>query len=178
MEYSDFDLIRGIKSGDRSALDILIRRWYPRIYGYIFKMIGHEQDAYDITQDVFVAMMQNIGSYHPWKKFNSWIFTIAHNKCMDYFRFHNRILSVDTISNEQSNFSPILDDIVLDAISIQKALEKLPTIQREIIVLHYYYQFTVREISQMTKTPLPTVKSRLSSAKKVLSKQLQEEGLP
>ena len=67
MEYSDFDLIRGIKSGDRSALDILIRRWYPRIYGYIFKMIGHEQDAYDITQDVFVAVIQNIGSYHPWK---------------------------------------------------------------------------------------------------------------
>lgn len=67
MEYSDFDLIRGIKSGDRSALDILIRRWYPRIYGYIFIMIGHEQDAYDITQDAFVAMIQNIGSYHPWK---------------------------------------------------------------------------------------------------------------
>ena len=63
MEYSDFDLIRGIKSGDRSALDILIRRWYSRIYGYTFKMIGHEQDAYDITQDVFVAVIQNIGSY-------------------------------------------------------------------------------------------------------------------
>lgn len=67
MEYSDFDLIRGIKSGNRSALDILIRRWYSRIYGYTFKMIGHEQDAYDITQDVFVAVIQNIGSYHPWK---------------------------------------------------------------------------------------------------------------
>lgn len=67
MEYSDFDLIRGIKSGSRSTLDILIRRWYSRIYGYTFKMIGHEQDAYDITQDVFVAVIQNIGSYHPWK---------------------------------------------------------------------------------------------------------------
>ena len=52
MEYSDFDLIRGIKSGNRSALDILIRRWYSRIYGYTFKM---------------VAVIQNIGSYHPWK---------------------------------------------------------------------------------------------------------------
>lgn len=70
------------------------------------------------------------------EKFNSWIFTIAHNKCMDDFRFHNRTLSVDTISNEQSNFSPSLDDIVLDSISIQKALEKLPTIQREIIFLY------------------------------------------
>lgn len=69
------------------------------------------------------------------EKFNSWIFTIAHNKCMDDFSFHNRALSVDPISNEQSNFSPGLDDIVFDAIFIQKALDKLPTIQREIIFL-------------------------------------------
>ena len=45
MKYSDFDLVRGIKSGDKSALDLLIHRWYPRIYGYVFKLIGHEQDS-------------------------------------------------------------------------------------------------------------------------------------
>ena len=76
MKYSDFDLVRGIKSGDKSALDLLIHRWYPRIYGYVFKLIGHEQDSYDVTQDVFVAMMQNIKNYFPWKKFDSWLFTI------------------------------------------------------------------------------------------------------
>ena len=85
MKYSDFDLVRGIKSGDKSALDLLIHRWYPRIYGYVFKLIGHEQDSYDVTQDIFIAMMQNIKNYYPWKKFDSWLFTIAHNKCMDFF---------------------------------------------------------------------------------------------
>ena len=67
MEYSDHELVRGIKSGDKSALELLIRRWYPRVYGYVFKLTGHEQDAYDLTQDVFIAMMQSIGSYTPWR---------------------------------------------------------------------------------------------------------------
>ena len=57
MEYSDHELVRGIKSGDQSALELLVRRWYPRIYGYVFKLTGHEQDAYDLTHDVFIAMM-------------------------------------------------------------------------------------------------------------------------
>ena len=45
VEYSDHELVRGIKGGDKSALELLVRRWYPRIYGYVFKLTGHEQDA-------------------------------------------------------------------------------------------------------------------------------------
>ena len=48
VEYSDHELVRGIKSGDKSALELLVRRWYPRIYGYVFKLTGHEQDAYPV----------------------------------------------------------------------------------------------------------------------------------
>ena len=95
MEYSDRELVRGIKGGDQSALELLVRRWYPRIYGYLFKLTGHEQDAYDLTQDVFIAMMQSIGSYTPWRKFDSWLFTIAHNKCMDYFRLRRKVVQAE-----------------------------------------------------------------------------------
>ena len=69
VEYSDHVLVREIKGEDKGALELLVRRWYPRIYGYVFKLTGHEQDAYDLTQDVFIAMMQSIGSYTPWMKF-------------------------------------------------------------------------------------------------------------
>ena len=95
VEYSDHELVHGIKGGDKSALEVLVRRWYPRIYGYVFKLTGHEQDAYDLTQDVFIAMMQSIGSYTPWRKFDSWLFTIAHNKCMDYFRLRRKVVQAE-----------------------------------------------------------------------------------
>ena len=69
MEYSDFDLINGIKNGDKDALSMLVRRWYPQIFRYCCKVIGNEQDAYDITQDVFVSVLQNIERFHIWNKF-------------------------------------------------------------------------------------------------------------
>ena len=175
VEYSDFELVRGIKNGDSGALDILVRRWYPRIYGYVFKLIAHEQDAYDLTQDVFVAMMQNIQSYYPWKKFDSWLFMIAHNKCMDFFRMRKRILPTDDIVFDHPDPAPLLEETVTISVSVKDALAKLPTPQREAIILHYFHHFTAKEIARLTNTPLPTIKSRLSTAKKTLSKYLRED---
>lgn len=175
VEYGDFELVCGIKNGDKSALDLLVRRWYPRIYGYVFKLVGHEQDAYDLTQDVFIAMMQNIKNYYPWKKFDSWLFTIAHNKCMDYFRIRKRFIQSEDIIINHPAPSPLLEETVTVSASVKDVLAKLPPVQREAIILHYYHQFTVKEIAQMTNTPLPTIKSRLSNAKKALSKYLRED---
>lgn len=111
MEYSNHELVRGIKVGDKSALELLVRRWYPRIYGYVFKLTGHEQDAYDLTQDVFIAMMQSIGSYTPWRKFDSWLFTIAHNKCMDYFRFRQKTVQAEDTMFDRPDPAASLEDM-------------------------------------------------------------------
>lgn len=155
VEYSDHELVRGIKGGDKSALELLVRRWYPRIYGYVFKLTGHEQDAYDLTQDVFIAMMQSIGRYMPWRKFDSWLFTIAHNKCMDYFRFRQKIVQVEDTMFDRPDPAASFEDMA--------------------VILHYFHQFTAKEIAQMTNTPLPTVKSRLRAARNTLSDKLRED---
>lgn len=136
MKYSDFDLVRGIKSGDKSALDLLIHRWYPRIYGYVFKLIGHEQDSYDVTQDIFIAMMQNIKNYYPWKKFDSWLFTIAHNKCMDFFRMQQRVGQPENADIDLPDAAPLLDETVVVSVTIKNALTKLSAPQREVVLLH------------------------------------------
>lgn len=175
MKYSDFELACGIKNGDRGALDILIRRWYPRIYGYVFKLIGNEQDSYDITQDVFVAMMQNIRKYYPWKKFGGWLFTIAYNKCMDFFRIQKRVSLSEDVNIDRLDPAPLFEETVTVSVAISDALARLPSEQRKAIILYYFHQFTIKEISQMTNTPLPTIKSRLGAAKKNLSKYLRED---
>ena len=172
MEYSDHELVRGIKGGDKSALELLVRRWYPRIYGYVFKLTGHE---HDLTQDVFIAMMQSIDSYRPWRKFDSWLFTIAHNKCMDYFRFRQKIVQVEDTMFDRPDPAASFEDMAAVSMSVKAALEKLPAAQREAVILHYFHQFTAKEIAQMTNTPLPTVKSRLRAARNTLSDKLRED---
>ena len=179
MEASDFELVRKIKAGDQIAFDIFIRRWYPRIFRYVLKMIAHEQDAYDVTQEVFLAVLRSIASYRPWKKIDSWLFTIAHHKCIDYFRIRADSVSLDALDLDLPSLSAPLDEIAATTGrpkgSIKAALLKRPLAQREAVVLHYYHQFSVREIARMTKAPIPTVKSRLSAARKTLSLQLREE---
>lgn len=175
MEYSDFDLISGVKNGDKDALSLLIRRWYPKVYKYCFKVTAHEQDAYDITQDVFISVMQNIKRFHIWHNFNSWLFTIAHNKCMDYFRMRRKVDSIHELDVDLDDSSPVLEDRIAVSDTVEKALLQIPKVQRDVIVLHYFQQFTCKEIAHMTNAPLPTVKSRLSVAKKALSKLLWED---
>lgn len=175
MEYSDFDLISGVKNGDKDALSLLIRRWYPKVYKYCFKVTANEQDAYDITQDVFISVMQKIECFHIWHNFNSWLFTIAHNKCMDYFRMRKKVDSTQELDVDLGDPSPALEDQIAVSDTVEKALLQLPEVQRAVIVLHYFQQFTCKEIAHMTNAPLPTVKSRLSVAKKTLSKLLWED---
>ena len=165
MEYSDHELVRGIKGGDKSALELLVRRWYPRIYGYVFKL----------TQDVFIAMMQSIGSYTPWRKFDSWLFTIAHNKCMDYFRFRQKTVQAEDTMFDRPDPAASFEDMAVVSMSVKAALEKLPAAQREAVILHYFHQFTASEIARMTNTPPPTIKSRLRAARNTLSDKLRED---
>lgn len=174
MELSDFELIRGIQHGDQSALDLLVRRWYPRVYRYCVKLTGNEQDSYDLTQDVFVAVLQNLSKYHPWKPFHSWLFTIAYHKCMDHFRMQAHLLTTEYDFSERED--PLGSPEVQTEITlpVREALARLPVQQRNAVIWHYLYGMTAIEISNVTKTPLPTIKSRLASGKKKLRKELQE----
>ena len=70
--------------------------------------------------------------------------------------------------------SPLPDDLIESSLTVEQALNLLSTPQRETVVLHYMYQFTAKEIARMTHTPLPTVKSRITSAKRLLSKFFRE----
>ena len=131
--------------------------------------------SYDLTQDVFIAMMQSIGSYTPWRKFDSWLFTIAHNKCMDYFRFRQKIVQAEDTMFDRPDPAASLEDMAAVSLSVKAALEKLPAAQREAVILHYFHQFTAKEIARMTNTPLPTIKSRLRAARNTLSNELRED---
>lgn len=175
MEPSDAQLMGQIKAGDREAMEILARRWYPKVFGYALRLTGREQDAYDVTQDTFLALMEHLESYRPWKGFQGWLFTIAHNKCVDLFRWRKPAADVDGEGLDLPDPAPLLEETVGESLAVDAALGRLPGPQREAAVLHHGYGFTAREIARMTDTPLPTVKSRLAAAKRTLTRELKEE---
>ena len=71
--------------------------------------------------------------------------------------------------------APLLDETVVVSVTIKTALTQLSTPQREVALLYYFYQYTAKEIAQMTNSPLPTIKSRIGTAKKILARYLRED---
>ena len=174
MEYSDWELVREIKNGDEDAMELLVRRYYPQVFRYVLQIIESEQDSYDVTQDIFLSVIQNILSYLPLKKFGSWLFTIAHNKCMDYFKMNHSDRFVDITEIEIHDTETPFDRQIIDSIVMDEALAKLTPPQREVVILHFIHRFTAKQISSMTQTPLPTIKSRISVSRKRLKEVLEE----
>lgn len=173
MACSDEALVGRIRRGDRAALEELVERWYPRVYAYARRMTGVRQDAQDVTQETFLAVVRSVGGFLPWRKFQSWLFAIAHNKCMDFFRLRGHAVAAP--EELEKARAPEIHDRLLDAMVVEQAVSRLPPLQREAIVLHYFDGFTPAEIARMTGTPLSTVRWRLNTAKHTLAQWLKEE---
>ncbi len=128
-------------------MELLVRRHYPQVFRYVIRLIGCEQDAYDITQDIFLSVIQNISSYLPLKKFTSWLYTIAHNKCMDYFRTNHSDRIADIPEIEIHDSKTPFDKQITDMMVMDEALSKLTPPQRETVILHFIHKFSAVQIS-------------------------------
>lgn len=173
MVYSDETLVKRIKEGDQTALEELVERWYPRVYAYAFRVTGGRQDAQDVTQETFLAVLRSVERFRPWRAFHSWLFAIAHNKCMDFFRLRGQTL--DDPEKLVRIRAPDIHERLLDAMVVEQAISRLPPLQRETIVLCYFDGFAPAEIAHMTDTPLSTVRWRLNAARARLGELLKEE---
>lgn len=169
---SDGELIRLIKSGDAEAMEELIRHWYPQVFKYVFSFTENEDDSYDITQEIFLAVIKNIDRYIPWRQFKGWLFSIAHNKTMDYFRMKRKNPSF--VPLEDSEPSYCFEEELTDSMTVNGAVSVLNAALRQVIILHYLYGYTAKQISEMLGTPLPTVKSRIVTARRKLKEILEE----
>lgn len=177
-EEKDEKLVTKYLKGDERALEILIKRYLKPIYSFIYKRVNNFQEAEDITQEVFVRMWRNVKRFDRKKSFRAWIFTIAKNTTIDFLR-KSKIASAKKIDNTfleklASSFNLLEFFEKKDAANkLSLALEKLSTDCRTIFSLRYNEYLTFREIAEILKQPLNTVKSRhrrvLIQLKKLLS---------
>ena len=80
------ELIRGLKAGRPEAFERLVREFGDRIYRFVKRLSG-ERQAEDLTQEVFIRVHRSIDAYRPEGRFESWLFTIANNLCIDHSRW-------------------------------------------------------------------------------------------
>ena len=178
--FEDYILIQKIKNGDSSAWESLVRKYYEQIYFYcVRRCYGDRTLAADLTQDIFLRLVEHVGDYR-WKgKFFNYLFTIAVNRCNNHYK--KKALEQVEFDDSQlaAVHSSVLDRMAANEESrqIQAALDSLPEMQREAIILKYYHDLKVKDIARITGVGLSTAQSRIHQGLGKLAKILDRKEL-
>ncbi len=173
--------IEQARSGSPAAWDALFKRYQQPLYTYAFELVRDGQASLDIVQETFINAARHLATLRDDGKFGSWLFGIAHQKCVQRWRSRSR---------EETALNEIADESVPDfaddpaGLLIRKEqeaefmtlLNSLPLPQRSALLLHFIEGFSIEEIADITGAQAGTVKSRMHYAKKALRGLL--EGKP
>lgn len=163
--------------GDTDAFDVLVRKYYSAIYQFCYRRLNGDADtAADITQDVFLKLLENIHSVRMVGKFQNYLLTIAVNTCNNYFKrarpIYTELEVLDIADDTDSSLEQIIQDE--NKMEVRKAIDTLPDYQKEVIILRFYHDLKIREIAKITKSSVPTVKSRLQQGLKKLRRYMDD----
>ncbi len=169
-EVEDRDLIAQARRGHVDAYNVLVSRWEKRVFNYLLRLVGHREDALDLSQDVFLKAYQNLRKLDDPAKFTGWLFRIAHNEAYSLLR-KSRPEGELGAEPKTAESSARMFPMEL-SLAVQGALGKLSGDQREAVLLKVYQGFKFEEIAEILDCPVSTVKSRVYTAFDLLKEAL------
>jgi len=168
------DLVAGLKAGHPAAFERLVREFGDRLYRFVRRLVG-EAWADDLTQEALVRIHQSIGSYRPVGRFESWIYTLANNLCIDHLRRKR-----PEVSMREDVEAPTATDLLEEderRRAILKAVERLPIEQKQVFLLREEGGMSFKEIAVTLGCPLNTALGRMHYAMEHLRKALKAYGM-
>ena len=173
-------LVNKARTGDKDALTELYGVFREKIYRYVFFKCGNHADAEDITNEVFLRMIQSIANFQ-WKGigFSSWLFKIASNLVIDYYRNKSR-RNIESIEDRDyigetnwEQISEFLDNRDLFH-AIYKDTDDLTDLQKEVVNLRFVGDLSLKETAEAMSKNVNSVKAIQHAAIKKLKEKVQE----
>lgn len=163
---SDQELVVQIGTGDREALAELFLRYQQPILSFAHRMVRDVNAADSVTQDVFVRVLRHADKFDPKQKVRPWIYTIAANLCRDYLSKQGRRSTVELAVEPPAPLEGALEQLATseECARVKKAVQELPEIYREIIVMRVYEQLPYAEIAGILDIREGTARSRMEYA--------------
>jgi RNA polymerase sigma-70 factor (ECF subfamily) len=164
-------LVRQATGGDLDAFEELVRRLQRRVYGFAYHHLRDLDEANDLTQEIFVKLYRNLARYDPDRPFEPWFWKLAANTSLNYRR---RRVPVPTA--QPADPSPAVsgsepdqhDPALIDALAQLDPAYRLP------ILLHYYADLSLEQVSAILGLSIAAIKSRLHRARALLRNALAE----
>ena len=186
---TDEQLVLSLQSGDTDSLGILVSRWERPLHRFVFRMLPRQEDARDITQETFLRILKKSDRFKEGSRFSTWMYQIALNLCRDHLRHRRRWGLLFAKGHEPddareapldsgSDFDPSLTAERREMCSVvNQALARIPTQQREVLILKEYEGLKFKEIAEILHCPESTVKSRMYYGLNTLRAELARRGV-
>ena len=170
--------VREARAGDTEAWSVLLARYRLPLYAYVYELVHHEQTSLDIVQEAFINAARHIGSLREDAKFGSWLFNIAHRKCIQHWRKqHPEEITIDPQDEEFPDGEDDPRELLIQKeqeAEFMKLLDQLALPHRAALLLYFVEDFSIEEIAGITGAQPGTVKSRLHYARKAFKKIFEE----
>jgi RNA polymerase sigma-70 factor, ECF subfamily len=167
-EEPDELLVERCREGDREAFAALVRRYQRPIFHAAYRVLGREEDAADVTQAVFLKMVEKLRDFDPRYRFFSWIYRIGINEALNVLRRNGRDQPLDEEDEPEGPASAGPEWLAAEAETsrhIQRALMRMKPMDRAVITLRHFSDCSYEEIAQVLEIDVKTVKSRLFEAR-------------
>ncbi len=190
-EYGDEALMLAHGEGSEAAFEELVRRHQRGVLNYMYRMVQNRHVAEELTQEVFLALVQNAQRYEPRAKFTTYLYAIASKIVAKEWARRKRRPRLLNFSlwhghNQEDEYNP--EECVRDRRvdvgaaceegeineAINRALQKLPEHMREAFVLSRFQELSQEEVSEIMKVPIGTIKSRIFRAERALRPLLED----
>lgn len=178
------ELIVQLQQGDESAFKKLVDEWQDMVYNTALSIVQNEDDADDITQEVFIQVYQSVSSFKGESKFSTWLYRITVNRALDHekkkkakkrFAFVQRIFGneeAEQVQPAEFNHPGVQLEKKERAAELFNALKQIPDKQRIAFTLHKLEGQSYQEIAEVMNTSLYAVESLIARAKTNLKKIL------
>lgn len=182
---SDEELMRRTQDGDKQAFSLLYERYSGSVLSYLYRMLGSVEDVESIGQEVFLRAFRFAATYRYPQKFSTWLFTIARNLAINHSRRRRRspVKSITELNLEGVDMSGDPYDVAGRATDdvekreeiarVLKALDDLPTDQKEVIVLGVFQDLSYAQMEEITGTKAVTLRSRMFHGLKKLARMIR-----
>ena len=181
--FTDEQLILQFQNEDKGAYVEIVMRYKDRLVNFLYRFTGNGETAEDISQETFLKLYKNKDKYSEIAKFSTWLYTIALNEARSNFRKekkHSAVSINDFYEDSHNDYQIRSDDYnpeedanaETESFYIQKAINSLNEIHREIIVLRDIEELDYEEIAKTLDIPLGTVRSRINRARESLKVSL------
>ncbi len=174
-------LIDGCLKGDQQAWNLIVARYWRKVFNVAYKFVGRHDLAEELTQDVFLKIFKALGTFDRRANFQTWLISVSRNLCIDHYRSVRKERELVDRSIDAADVSSASGEpdalVTLERgdrrARLNDALAQLPDTLRTAVVLRDIKELTYQEIADELALPEGTVKSRINRGRKELARRIR-----